>query len=188
MTPLLKTALKWWRMVLRSDISEQRGWQQPQQQQPAHLYVDARSTPPRCAAVLFLDGRKYYTDGKPGTRHMKSIGKRGDGQILSLELMAIAVGLATFADELQGRQVWIFEDNTGAEAATRKGSCRADDHNALIHEIWSIALTYGMNLWLDRVPSDDNLSDLPSREEYALLEEIGAVWRPPLIPELSGLV
>jgi len=117
LTPLLKTALKWWNRVLRSEVAEQRGWHQ-QQQQPAHLYVDARSTPPRCAAVLFLDGRRYYTDGKPGARHMKCIGKRGDGQILSLELMAIAIGLATFADELQGRQVWIFEDNTAAEVGS----------------------------------------------------------------------
>ena len=54
-------------------------------------------------------------------RHMQHIGERGDGQILSLELMAIAVGLATFADELKGRQVWIFEDNTAAEAITQKG-------------------------------------------------------------------
>ena len=52
---------------------------------------------------------------------MQHIGERGDGQILSLELMGIAVGLATFAEELKGRQVWIFEDNTGAEAITQKG-------------------------------------------------------------------
>ena len=102
--------------MLKSDVAEQRSWTQPQQKQDAHLYVDARSTPPRCAAVLFLDGHTYFTDGEPGKEHMKCVGKRGDGQILSLELMAIAVGLATFADELQGRQVWIFEDNTAAEA------------------------------------------------------------------------
>ena len=101
--------------MLRSNVAEQHSWTQSQQKQDAHLYVDARSTPPRCAAVLFLDGHTYFTDGEPGKEHMKCIEKRGDGQILSLELMAIAVGLATFAEELQGRQVWIFEDNTAAE-------------------------------------------------------------------------
>jgi len=66
--------------------------------------------------VLFLDGQIWFTDGQPSERHMQSIGQRGDGQILSLELMAIAVGLATFAEDLRGKQVWIFEDNTAAEA------------------------------------------------------------------------
>ena len=101
--------------MLRSNVAEQHSWTQSQQKQDAHLYVDARSTPPRCVAVLFLDGHTYFTDGEPGKEHMKCIGKRGDGQILSLELMAIAMGLATFAEELQGRQVWIFEDNAAAE-------------------------------------------------------------------------
>jgi hypothetical protein len=138
---------------------------------------------------------------------MQHIGERGDGQILSLELMAIAVGLATFAEELKGRQVWIFEDNTGAEAITQKGSCtlcalrvlslgyacvagssKAADHNALVHEIWTLALSCGISIWVDRVPSDDNLADLPSREEYRLLEQLGAAWKAPLLPDLAGYV
>ena len=183
--PLLLTALRWWAYVLELQIAENRGWNQ-QLMAPVHLYVDARSTPPRCAAVIFIDGRVLFTDGPPGDRHMSHIKKRGDGDIMSLELMAIAVGLATFADELSGRQVWIFEDNTGAEATTQKGSSKADDHNLLVHEIWTLALLHRMSLWVDRVPSDDNLADLPSREEYDLLHKMGAVWRKPQIPDLAG--
>ena len=185
MRPSLVSALRWWEHVLNLEIAEQRSWNQ-RSMSPAHLYVDARSTPPRCAAVLFIDGEVLFTDGKPGASHMRHIGERGDGQIMSLELMAIAVGLATFAAELEGRQVWIFEDNTGAEATTQKGSSRAEDHNSLVHEIWTLALMHGIGLWIDRVPSDDNLSDLPSREEYELLYSMGAVWREPAIPDLSG--
>ena len=36
-------------------------------------------------------------------------------------------------------------------------------------------------LWIERVCSKDNISDLPSREDHGLLKELGAVWRPPLI-------
>ena len=185
MRPILVSALRWWEHVLTLEIAEQRSWNQ-RSLPPAHLYVDARSTPPRCAAVLLIDGKVLFTDGAPGVAHMSHIGERGDGQIMSLELMAIAVGLATFAVELEGRQVWIFEDNTGAEATTQKGSSKAEDHNSLVHEIWTLALEYGMSLWIDRVPSDDNLSDLPSREEYDLLHQMGAVWRTPAIPDLAG--
>jgi hypothetical protein len=66
--PVLRTALRWWRMVLQGEIAEKRSWRR-HDEQPAHLYVDARSTPARCAAVLFMDGRVLYTDGKPSDRH-----------------------------------------------------------------------------------------------------------------------
>ena len=39
-------------------------------------------------------------------------------------------------------------------------------------------------LWIERVPTDDNLADLPSREEYALLEEMHAQWREPVVAQL----
>ena len=32
-----------------------------------------------------------------------------------------------------------------------------------------------MGLWIERVPTDDNFSDLPSRESYALITEMKAV-------------
>ena len=34
---------------------------------------------------------------------------------MSLEVMAVAVGLATFAEELKGRKVVVYIDNTAAE-------------------------------------------------------------------------
>ena len=97
------------------------------------------------------------------------------------------VCLAAFAHILPGRQVWIFEDYTAAEAATGKGSCRADDQDALIHDIWTIALKCDTSLWLDRVPGDENVADLSSRGEYELLQELGGVWMSFLIPEFTAL-
>ena len=39
-------------------------------------------------------------------------------------------------------------------------------------------------MWIERVSSENNISDLPSREKYELLEELGAVWRAPVVTEL----
>ena len=36
-----------------------------------------------------------------------------------------------------------------------------------------------MGLWIERVLTDDNVSDLPSRESYALMNEMKAVWVAP---------
>ena len=51
------------------------------------------------------------------------------------------------------------------------------------------AVLCGMHIWFERVSTDDNISDLPSREEYKLLEDLGAIWVPPMIAKLytSGL-
>ena len=41
-----------------------------------------------------------------------------------------------------------------------------------------------IRVWVERVPTDDNISDLPSRFEYDMLNELGAVWRAPGIAKL----
>ena len=47
----LAIALKWWREVLNMGLREERPWHQVPQK-TIHMYTDARSTPPRVAAVL----------------------------------------------------------------------------------------------------------------------------------------
>ena len=51
LTPALQLSLKWWRQVLQLGICEKRDWE-TEARRPVYLYCDARSTPPRAAAVL----------------------------------------------------------------------------------------------------------------------------------------
>ena len=174
----LHVALKWWKRVLAMDLCEVHEWAVTKRP-VAHLFVDAAGSPARCAAVLFLDGKWSYTDGKPSAALMNRLNDRCDNQIMALETMAIALGLSTFEEELEQRSVIVYSDNKGAEAATRKGTAKSWDHCELIHEIWTHAALNKIRVWIVRVPSDDNISDLPSRFEYGMLEELGAVWRAP---------
>lgn len=73
---------------------------------------------------------------------------------------------------------------TGAEHATAKGSSRAWDHNQLVHAIWLQALLQRFHLWVIRVPTEDNVADLPSRSEYQLLYDMDGEWRDPTIADL----
>ena len=57
----LRAPLRWWRMVLSWGIVERRRWA-VDQRPPLHMYTDACSTPPRCAAVLFAD-QVWFCDG-----------------------------------------------------------------------------------------------------------------------------
>ena len=76
---------------------------------------------------------------------------------------------------------FIYLDNKGAEAAARRGNAKSWDHCQIIHEVWTMALRIAAHLWIERVSWEDNLSDLPSREEYGLLREgFNAKWRSPV--------
>ena len=79
------------------------------------------------------------------------------------EILAIAIGLSTFAKATAGRVVVLYSDNSGAEKCTAKGAARSFDHNALVHSMWCQALLQRFYLWVKRVPSDANIADAPSR-------------------------
>ena len=67
------------------------------------------------------DGVKAFCDEEPPREVLTFFKKRGGNQIMSLELLSIAYGISTFAEQLQGKNVVIFSGNTGAEAALAKG-------------------------------------------------------------------
>ena len=110
----LRTALRWWLFVLAQDLCEEHPWVIPQTD-VAHIFVDARGEPPRCAAVLFLDGRWYYTDGKLSSLIIERLASRHDNQIMAYESIAILLGISTFSNLLNGRRVVVWSDNKGAE-------------------------------------------------------------------------
>jgi hypothetical protein len=105
-------------------------------------------------------------------------------QITTLEILAISIGLSTFQAELAGRKVVVWSDNKGAEGATRKGSAKAWDHCRLVHDIWTHALQNNTHLWIERVPSHDNISDSPSRCAYELMKQCPAKWRRPVVASM----
>ena len=130
--------------------------------------------------MLFIDGKRYYTDGVPNDVIMSHFQSRNDRwvavqlvcwlgcvlvgrQITTLEILAISVGLSTFQDLLRRRKVVVWTDNQGAEGASRNGSAKSWDHCRLVHEIWLHALQNRTHVWIERVPSHDNISDSPSR-------------------------
>ena len=93
------------------------------------------------------------------------------------------MALSTFKSQLQRQKVICFSDNVGAEKSTKKGSSAAWDHNAMVHQIWTLALRHRMRLWIERVPSAFNLADLPSRNSNDLLMELGGTFMEPIMDE-----
>lgn len=90
-------------------------------------------------------------------------------------------GLSTFLAQVKNKNVVIWSDNTAAEAATRKGSAREFDQGAVIHSIWKLAALNNIGIWVNRVPTKDNIADDPSRERYGLLAMLGATFVKPVL-------
>ena len=87
----LELSLRWWLQVLSLDITQTRGYE-GSEEPCCHLFSDARSTPPRVAAVLFIDGKTFSCDMEPSAELVKSFRPRNDDQIMALEILSIAVG------------------------------------------------------------------------------------------------
>lgn len=58
------------------------------------------------------------------------------------------------------------------------GAAKSFDHGCVVHSIWLMLARIGCGAWIERVPTKDNISDLPSRlfvcavvpfEHYVLL-------------------
>ena len=76
--------------------------------------------------------------------------------------------------------VRVWSDNVGAECTLRTGTASCNDHNLLVYAVWLEAIRHGLTLWFERVPSDDNIADEPSRNLFATIENVlGATYVPP---------
>ena len=178
--PMLRLSMRWWSHVLRLCICERV--RLDSKEEPLKIFCDARGYPPRIAAVFVHGNDVWYTDWVPPSSLIDPLMPRKDNQIMTQEILAIVIALHTFLPYLKSRRVIVYTDNAGGEGALRKGTTEAWDHNLLVHGVWLLAAKARIGLWVERVPTDDNISDDPSREAYALLESIGANWCEPVVP------
>ena len=175
----LELALRWWQEVLHLELQQVWSWYDIPWSW-GHLYCDARGDPAQIAAVLFMDGERFFCDMRVPDSILIFFPARKDNQILGLEMLSIALGLSSFASRIKNRRIIIWSDNTGAEAAAKGGTAKAFDHACLAHCLWTRAAQLQTHMHIRRVPSKFNIADLPSREEYSLLNHL-AIQRVPAV-------
>ena len=174
-------ALRWFLDILEKGLAEERAWGCKESRAPVLIWTDARSTPPRLAAVCVdaESGRVWWTDWAPPASLLRQLPESGDGHIATLEIMAVALAFSTWEPWLAGKAVRVFSDDTVAQFTLQRGSAANRAHATIIHSFWSMALRGAMRAVIDRVPTYENCSDDPSRECYALMEHMGAHWTQP---------
>ena len=110
--PELRLALEWWLEALQHNLCETRLWRHIPLRAGC-LLCDARSVPPRVAAVLCLDKRVFYSDWAPSPELVSLFKRRDDGQIMSLEILSVAFALSAFEEVISGRNIVVYSDNKG---------------------------------------------------------------------------
>ena len=98
----LVLALHWWREVLAMDLCQARSWADKARPR-ATLFADASGQPPCVAAVLVTASGIQFTSMRAPASLLAAFERRRDNQIQGLELLAIALGMCTFAGTAAAR-------------------------------------------------------------------------------------
>ena len=76
--------------------------------------------------------------------------------------------------ELQSCQVVFYMDNEAARTAYIKAQGATDAAKAMVRDYANLELRMQLSTWFARVPTHSNLSDGPSRLDFALVEVNGS--------------
>ena len=96
-------------------------------------------------------------------------------QIATVEMFAVVVALASFRDLILGSWILIFVDSEPVLGALVKGYSSKEDMCELTGVFWQLALEIRALAYLDRVSTDANPADPPSRNKMDIGTKLG--WK-----------
>ena len=94
-------------------------------------------------------------------------------QIALVELFATVMAIAHFGSELAGQNVMFLVDSEPALDALIKGLSKFTDVIHLVTLFWEVVAEFQVNVYLDRVSTDANISDGVSRGDLTAFEDWG---------------
>ena len=150
---------------------------------PVIVYTDAMWASRAGYAGIVIFDPDHSDTGWPRVRYASApvpeliIGQldEREQQIGVLEALAAAAAYSSAPDQLRGRDVVHFIDNTGAMFGLSRGASRDYDTSRMAHVFQVLAAALSCRVWFEYVPSGANISDLPSRQDLTLLRSMGAV-------------
>ena len=92
-------------------------------------------------------------------------------QIAQVELLAIKAAIEAFGPEAEGKRLIVLVDSESALGAAIKGYSTKEDISDLVTELWEAISRFGLIVYFDRVSTDANIADGPSRNNFAVAKE-----------------
>ena len=134
---------------------------------------DSVKLPDRVGAVLFdrrMNHALQFTEVVPF--EVKKRWSARQTQIIPVEMLA---PILAFSDRMIHADIFIFIDSEVVEAALIKGYSSREDLCLLVACFWDLTLKLQARVFIDRVATDANPADWPSRDNVTIGEEFG--WR-----------
>ena len=103
-------------------------------------------------------------------------------QIVPIEMLAPIVALATFEDRLHGADLILLIDPEAVEGALVKGYSSREDLSFLVSVFWNLALKLRVRVFIDRISTDANPADWPSRDKLKIGSDAGWSTKSPVWP------
>ena len=104
---------------------------------------------------------------------VKSRWLRRSTQIVPVEMIAAVLALETFAERIRGADIMLFIDSEAVEAALIKGYSSKEDLCRILSVCWDLAFQLSVRVFIDRVSTDANPADWPSRDKLHVGEAVG---------------
>ena len=108
-------------------------------------------------------------------------------QIVPVEMLGPIIAFSTFDDRLVGCDVLLFVDSEAVEAALVKGYSSKCDLCDLIKIFWDLVFRLRMRVFIDRVATDANPADWPSRDDLSTGSSAGWKSVRPIWPDALSL-
>ena len=89
-----------------------------------------------------------------------------------VELVAIVLVLEMFKHYMQDATVLLLVDAEAVEGALVKGYSARSDVSLLVGKFWVIVQVLNAAIYIDRVPTDANCSDGPSRDKVYIGKQL----------------
>ena len=105
--------------------------------------------------------------------------------ICQAELLALVAAYFSYPELLGQRLIHHFVDNKPARSIAISGSSSSRICSRILHTYHLQVLKLACRPWIGFVYSEDNISDLPSRNDFALMRRLGATSRPMVLPRLD---
>ena len=103
-----------------------------------------------------------------------------------VELVAAILALTGFGSQLKDKFVLLLIDSESVEGALVKGYSGTEDVCELVGLFWDLAAALKCQIYIDRVPTDANPADYPSRNDLVRGREAG--WKTAVISWPDELV
>ena len=137
---------------------------------------DQVKLPDRVGGVLFdrrLDSPVQFSEVIPKSAQANWAPRKT--QIVPVEMIAPILALETFKERLYETDLILLIDSEAVEAALIKGYSSREDLCCLISVFWDLVFTLRIRVFIDRVSTDANPADWPSRNDLESGRKVG--WK-----------